>query len=102
MAYGGLYAVFESLERAALLSLLRSELPKHQLFRMTCPIHPSQLFMIMASMLVDSAMSRTCRLETRSCPLMFRMVRRLRIWKRSSCFRFLLLRSMSLNHRAGW
>ena len=33
MAYAGLYAVFESLERPALLSLPRSELPKHQLLR---------------------------------------------------------------------
>ena len=31
MAYAGLYVVFESLERPALLSLSRSELPKHQL-----------------------------------------------------------------------
>ena len=33
MAYAGLYAVFESLERPALLSLPRSELPKHELLR---------------------------------------------------------------------
>ena len=33
MAYAGLYADFESLERPALLSLPRSELPKHQLLR---------------------------------------------------------------------
>ena len=33
MAYAGLYAVFESLERPALLSLPRSELSKHQLLR---------------------------------------------------------------------
>ena len=33
MAYVGLYAVFESLERSGLLSLPRSELPKHQLLR---------------------------------------------------------------------
>ena len=33
MAYAGLYAVFESLERPALFSLPRSELPKHQLLR---------------------------------------------------------------------
>ena len=37
-------------------------------------------------------MSRTSRLETRSCHLMFRMVSRLCIWKRSSCFRCLLYR----------
>ena len=59
---------------------------------MTCPAQRSRLFMIMASMLVDSAMSRTCRLEIRSCHLMFRMVRSLRIWKRSSCFGCLLYR----------
>ena len=45
--------------------------------RMTCPSQRSRLFRIMASMLVDSAMSRTCVLETRSCHLMFRMVCRL-------------------------
>ena len=33
MACAGLHAVFESLERLALLSLPRSELPKHQLLR---------------------------------------------------------------------
>ena len=33
MAYAGLYAVFESLERPGLLLLPRSELPKHQLLR---------------------------------------------------------------------
>ena len=33
MAYAGLYAVFESLERPALLSLPRSELTKQQLLR---------------------------------------------------------------------
>ena len=33
MAYACLYTVFESLERPALLSLPRSELPKHQLLR---------------------------------------------------------------------
>ena len=33
MAYAGLYAVFESLERPALLSLPKSGLPKHQLLR---------------------------------------------------------------------
>ena len=33
MTYAGLYAVFESPERPALLSLPKSELPKHQLFR---------------------------------------------------------------------
>ena len=33
MAFAGFYAVFESLERTALLSLPRSELPKHQLLR---------------------------------------------------------------------
>ena len=33
MAYAGLYAVFESLERPALLLLPRRELPKHQLLR---------------------------------------------------------------------
>ena len=33
MAHAGLYTVFESLERPALLSLPRSELPKHQLLR---------------------------------------------------------------------
>ena len=33
MDYAGLYAVFESLERPALVSLPRSELPKHQLIR---------------------------------------------------------------------
>ena len=31
MAYAGLYAVFDSLERLALLSLPRSELPKHHM-----------------------------------------------------------------------
>ena len=41
-------------------------------------------------MLVDLAMSRTCRLGTQSCHLMFRMVHRLRVWKRSSWFRCLL------------
>ena len=99
MAYAGLYTVFESLERPAFLSLPRSELPKHQLLLsllsskwMTCPTQRSQLFRIMASMLVNSAMSKPCRFETRSCHLMFRMVRRLRIWKRSSCFRCLLYR----------
>ena len=60
--------------------------------QMTCPIQRSRLFRIMASMLVDSAMSRTCRLETRSCHLMFRMVHRLRMWKPSSCFKCLLYR----------
>ena len=33
MAYAGLYAVFETLERPALLSLSRRELPNHQLLR---------------------------------------------------------------------
>ena len=33
MGYAGLYAVFESLERPALLSLPRSELLKHQLLQ---------------------------------------------------------------------
>ena len=58
--------------------------------RMTCPTQRSRLFRIMASMLADLAMSRTFRLETRSCHLMFRVVRRLCIWKRSSCFRCLV------------
>ena len=60
--------------------------------RMTCPTQGSRLFRIMASMLVDSAMLRTCMLETRSCHLTFRMVCRLRIRKHSSCFRCLLYR----------
>ena len=60
--------------------------------RMTWTTQRRRLFRIMASMLVDSAMSRTCRFETRPCHLMFRMVRRLRIWKRLSCFRCLLYR----------
>ena len=59
---------------------------------MACPTQQSRLFKIMASMLVDSAMSRTCRFETQSYHLMFRMVRRLRIFRRSSCFRCLLYR----------
>ena len=54
--------------------------------RMTCPSQRSRLFRIMASMLVDSAMSMTFRFETWSCHLMFRMVGRLCILKRSSCF----------------
>ena len=33
LAYAGLYAGFESIERPALLSLPRSELPKHQMLR---------------------------------------------------------------------
>ena len=60
--------------------------------KVTFPLQRSRLFRIMASMLVDTAMSRTCRLETRSCHSMFRVVRRLRMWKRSSCFRCLLYR----------
>ena len=43
-------------------------------------------------MLIDLAMSRTFRLEIRSCHLMFRMACRLHILKRSSCFRCLLYR----------
>ena len=39
MASAGLYAVFESLERPALLSLPRSELPKHQLLRQSVVFH---------------------------------------------------------------
>ena len=35
MAYAGLYAVFESLERPAVLSLPRRELNKHQLLQMS-------------------------------------------------------------------
>ena len=60
--------------------------------RMTCPTHQSRLFRIKASRLVDSAMSRTCRLKARSYHLMFRMICRLCIWKRSSCFGCLLYR----------
>ena len=97
MAYAGLYTVFESLERPALLLLPRSELPNIVCFGsllssmwVTCPTQRSQLLRIMALMLVDSAMPKTCRFETLSCHLMFRMVRRLGIWKRSSCFRCLL------------
>ena len=68
--------------------------------RMTCPTQRSRIFRIVASMLVDSAMSRTCRLETRSCYLMFRMVRRLRIWKLSSCFRCLLIGCLTSQQHA--
>ena len=39
MAYAGLYAVFEFLERPALLSLPRRELPKHQLLRWSVFFH---------------------------------------------------------------
>ena len=71
--------------------------------RMAYPTQRSRLFRIMASMLVDSAMSRTCRLETRSCHLMFRLVRRLRIYVSApaasgvSC-----TGSMSHNLTGGW
>ena len=60
--------------------------------RMTCQTQRSRLSRIMAWMLVDLAMSRTCRFETRFCHLIFRMVRRLRIWKRPGCFWCLLYR----------
>ena len=55
-----------------MLSFPRSELPKHQncfcsllsSMRMTCPTQRSRFCRIMVSVLVDSAMSRTCKLET--------------------------------------
>ena len=50
MAYAGFHVVFESLERPALLSLLRSELPKHQLQNQTCQIR--QLFLLAVICLV--------------------------------------------------
>ena len=99
MAYAGLYPVFESPERPACFHFPEASSPNISCFgsflssmRMTCPTQRSRLFRIMASMLVDSAMSRTRRLETRSCHLIFRVVRRLCIWKRSNCFRCLLYR----------
>ena len=60
LAYAGLYAVFESLKRPALLSLPRTELPNISRFgsllssmRMTYPTQRSRLFRIKVSMLVD-------------------------------------------------
>ena len=43
MAYAGLYAVFEFLERPALLSLHRSELPKHQLLGQSVVFHADDM-----------------------------------------------------------
>ena len=44
MANDGLYAVFESLESPALISLPRSELPKHQLLRQSVVFHEDDVF----------------------------------------------------------
>ena len=43
MAYADLYAVFKSLERPALLSLPRSELPKRQLLRQSVVFHADDM-----------------------------------------------------------
>ena len=63
MAYAGLYAVFESLERPALFSLPRSEPPKHKLLQQSVVFHADDMpnpakttfqdYTYMASMLVD-------------------------------------------------
>ena len=43
MAFAGLYAVFESLERPALLSLPRSDLPKHRLLWQSVIFHADDM-----------------------------------------------------------
>ena len=73
MALAGLCTVFESRERLALLSLPGASSPNVSCFgsllssmRMTCLLQPSEVHFsgsgLQSSMLVDSAMSRTCRL----------------------------------------
>ena len=60
--------------------------------RITCPVHRSWAFKIMASMLVVSALSKTFKLVIRSCQRMPRIDLRQRMWNCSNCFRCLLYR----------
>ena len=71
---------------------------RHSSIRITCPTHRSWALMVVASMLVDLAWSKTFRLVMWSCHLISRMERRARTWKSSS---FLLSLFTSHNHRGG-
>ena len=64
---------------------------RHSSIRITCPTHRSWALMMVASMLVNLAWSRTSRLVMWSCHLIPRMERRARMWKSSSfliCLRY--------------
>ena len=57
---------------------------RHSSIQITCPTHRSWALMMMASMLVDLAWSRTTRLVMWSCHLIPRMEQRACMWKSSS------------------
>ena len=57
---------------------------QHSSIWITCPTHRSWALMMVASILVDLAWSRTFRLVMWSCHLIPRMERRARMWKSSS------------------
>ena len=64
---------------------------RHSSIRITCPTYRRWALMMVASMLVDLAWSKTSRLVMWSCHLIPRMARRARMWKSSSfliCLRY--------------
>ena len=74
---------------------------RHSSIRITCLTHRSWALMMVASMLVDLAWSRTSRLVMWSCHLIPRMERRARMWKAPVSWYACDTVSTSHNHRGG-